>query len=133
MPVSKNRKKKSKKPSTGNTRSLFRRDARRVMRSAITSLQKVTDMRTYIADNFKEYPKDVLSSVEAEEKVMLEKLEKMEVRANKILDLCNVDTKTHTEWEVEDMMDVSTESQLLESESEEIINKSIEAAASLQI
>lgn len=132
MPVSKKRVKKTKK-AEGNLRAQFRRDARKTMRTTISALQGVTTMREEVAEKFENFPKDVLTSVEAKERGILSEIQKMEVKAEEIINNCNVEAKTLRDWEVEDMPSAVLLSQELESTSDDLVAKCIEAAAELQI
>lgn len=132
MPVSKKRVKKTKK-TEGNLRAQFRRDARKTMRTTISALQGVTSMREEVATKFKEFPKDVLTSVETKERDILSEIQKMESKAEEIINNCNVEAKSLQDWEVEDMPSAVLLSQELESTSDELVAKCIEAAAELQI
>lgn len=132
MPVSKKRVKKTKK-AEGNLRAQFRRDARKTMRTTISALQGVTTMREEVTTKFEEFPKDVLASVEAKERDILSDIQKMESKAEEIINNCNVEAKSLQEWEVEDMPSAVLLSQELESTSDDLVAKCIEAAAELQI
>lgn len=132
MPVSKKRVKKTKK-AEGNLRAQFRRDARKTMRTTISALQGVTTMREEVAKKFENFPKDVLTSVETKERDILSEIQKMESKAEEIINNCNVEAKSLQDWEVEDMPSAVLLSQELESTSDDLVAKCIEAAAELQI
>jgi hypothetical protein len=132
MPVSKKRVKKTKK-AEGNLRAQFRRDARKTMRTTISALQGVTTMRVEVARNFENFPKEFLSSVETKERDILSEIQKMETKAEEIINNCNVEAKSLQDWEVEDMPSAVLLSQELESTSDDLVAKCIEAAAELQI
>lgn len=132
MPVSKKRVKKVKKQG-GNLRADFRRDARRTMRTTIATLQGVTQMREHVAKNYKNFPKEVLDSVESKERAILDAIQAMESKAESIIQQCDPDAKTIQEWEIADMPNVVVLSQELESNSDTLIAQCIEAGAELQI
>lgn len=132
MPVSKKRVKKVKKQG-GNLRADFRRDARRTMRTTIATLQGVTQMREHVAKNFKNFPKEVLTSVESKERAILAEIQTMETKAETIIEQCDPSSKSIQEWEIDDMPNVVVLSQELESKSDTLIAQCIEAGAELQI